>query len=181
MRASLALGCALAVAACGQDPAPDAGAAWRERGAAVVLPFKQQLLQALTAALAEGGPERAIDVCRLRAPELAREASTAGASVGRTSHRLRNPANAPRAWVEPLLTASVAAGAGAEPRAVQLPSGGVGYVEPIFVAPPCLVCHGESLAPAVEARIRESYPDDRATGFRAGDFRGLFWVEFAAE
>jgi hypothetical protein len=181
MRVALVLCCALAFAACGQGPAPDAGAAWRERGAAVVLPFKQQLMAALTAALAEGGPERAIDACRLRAPELAREASVAGASVGRTSHRLRNPANAPRAWVAPLLAAYVAGGAEDEPRAVRLPSGGVGYVEPILVAPPCLACHGEALAPAVEARIRASYPDDRATGFRAGDFRGLFWVEFAAE
>jgi hypothetical protein len=181
MRIALVLCCALAAVACARNEAPAADTSWRERGAAVVLPFKQQLMAALTAALAEGGPERAIDVCRLRAPELAREASVAGASVGRTSHRLRNPANAPRAWVEPLLAAYVAGGAEAEPRAVRLPSGGVGYVEPIFVAPPCLACHGEALAPAVEARIRASYPDDRATGFRAGDFRGLIWVEFAAE
>lgn len=181
MRLALTLCCALAALACTRGEAPAADARWRERGAAVVLPFKQQLMAALTAALAEGGPERAVDVCRLRAPELAREASAAGVEVGRTSHRLRNPANTPRAWVEPLLAAYAAGGAAAEPRAVRLPSGGVGYVEPIFVAPPCLACHGEALAPAVEARIRAAYPDDRATGFRAGDFRGLFWVEFAAE
>lgn len=173
------LGAGLAAALACAQPAPP-GAEWRERGAGVVLPFKQQLLKELTAALAQG-PEHAIDVCRLRAPELAREASSESVRVGRTSHRLRNPANAPRDWVKPLLAAYVAEPAQKEPRAVWLDAGEVGYVEPIFMAPLCLTCHGAALAPAVEARIRERYPTDQATGFQAGEFRGLFWVELAAE
>ena len=54
----------------------------------------------------------------------------------------------------------------------------MGYVEPIMVQPMCLVCHGEALQPGVAAQIDERYPEDRATGFKAGDFRGVFWVEF---
>jgi hypothetical protein len=30
----------------------------------------------------------------------------------------------------------------------------------------------------VASSIAELYPDDEATGFSAGDFRGVFWVEF---
>lgn len=181
MKLRIALLCALGGLglACGGEALPDAGEPWKQRGAAVVLPFKQQLLAALTGALAAGGPESAIDVCRVRAPELAREAGSAGVTVGRTSHRLRNPANAPREWVEPLLAAWVADPAAAAPRAVRLRSGEVGYVEPIFTAPMCLACHGESLEAGVAARLRDSYPADRATGFRAGDLRGAFWVELA--
>jgi hypothetical protein len=97
--------------------------------------------------------------------------------VGRTSHRLRNPANAPRPWMEPLLAAYRAAPERA-PRAVAIGAGRVGYVEPITVKPMCLACHGSELAPGVRARLAELYPEDRATGFAVGDFRGLFWAEF---
>lgn len=170
---------ALALLACGGAALPDAGEAWRERGAAVVQPFKQRLLAALTEALASGGPEKAIEVCRVWAPELAREAGSEQAEVGRTSLRLRNPANAPRPWMEPILSAWASDPAAAKPRAVRLPSGAIGYAEPILTAPMCLACHGESLEPAVAAKLAASYPSDRATGFRAGDLRGAFWVELS--
>lgn len=169
------------VAALACAPQPPPGGEWRERGAAVVGPFKQQLVKELTAALEQDGPEHAIAVCGVRAPELAREATTESIRIGRTSHRLRNPANEPREWVAPLLAEYVADPAQKEPRAVWLDSGDVGYVEPIFTAPLCLPCHGDALAPALEARIRERYPADRATGFQQGELRGLFWVELAAK
>jgi hypothetical protein len=60
-----------------------------------------------------------------------------------------------------------------------LPSGGVGDAEPIYNQPLCLTCHGETIDPELRARIRDLYPRDRATGFRDGDLRGVFWVEFS--
>jgi predicted Zn-dependent protease len=39
---------------------------------------------------------------------------------------------------------------------------------------PCLACHGKTLAPQVAARLKELYPDDRATGYAAGEIRGAF-------
>jgi hypothetical protein len=173
-----ALLCALAALACAQEEPP--GPEWLARGAAAVLPFKKRLQQELSKALAQG-PEHAIDVCRVRAPELAREAGSDLLEIGRTSHRLRNPANAPREWMKPLLAEAVAEGIGADARVVRLDSGRIGYVEPIFVLPPCLACHGEPIAPPVAARLRELYPDDRATGFRVGELRGLFWAELSGD
>ena len=38
----------------------------------------------------------------------------------------------------------------------------------------------EACQPDVASRISELYPEDRATGFEAGDLRGIFWVEFPA-
>jgi protein tyrosine phosphatase (PTP) superfamily phosphohydrolase (DUF442 family) len=149
---------------------------WRERGAAAVRPFKQRLLGELTAALATS-PENAIEVCRMRAPAIAGESGSATLEIGRTSHRLRNPENAPRDWVQPLLAEYVANPRDETPRVVRLASGAVGYVEPIHAAPMCLTCHGDSIAPALHERIRALYPDDQATGFQSGDFRGLVWVE----
>ena len=147
------------------------------RGAELLRPFKQQLQGALREGLAQS-PAQAIAACRTKAPEIAASLSEGEMRVGRASHRLRNPANAPPAWVEPLLEeyrndASARAG-----RAVQLDQRRRGYVEPIFVQALCLTCHGESLSESVSSKISELYPDDRAVGYRVGDFRGVFWVEF---
>ncbi len=135
---------------------------------------------ALTEAL-QDGPEEAIEVCAVVAPEIAAEISSAEVKVGRTSHKLRNPENAPANWMEPLLTRYAAAPGEIGPDVVRLENGGVGYVEPIYVKTPCLACHGSELSPAVSSRIAEHYPHDDARGFAEGDFRGLFWVEFREE
>jgi hypothetical protein len=152
---------------------------WLARGAAAVAPLKRELLTALQDALARDGPEDAIDVCRLRAPEIAARASGPEVRVGRTSDRLRNPANAPAPWMRPLLEAYRSDPQDRSPRVVHLPDGRVGYAEPIVVQPLCLACHGEALAPALRARLAERYPEDRATGYRAGELRGLVYAEFA--
>ncbi len=82
--------------------------------------------------------------------------------------------------MRPILDAYVASPGDREPRTVALPDDRSGYTEPILVQPLCLVCHGEALAPDVAARIEALYPQDEATGFRAGDLRGVFWVEYPA-
>lgn len=182
MGAARRAACALAaLVACAAPPSPAHDAALLARGAAVVTPFKQRLVGELTEAIGRGGAEHAIEVCQLRAPELATEAGASGIRVGRTSHRLRNPANAPPEWAAPLLAEYVAGVRTREPAVVGRAAGGAGYVEPIFTAPLCLTCHGEAIAPPLAAKLRALYPDDRATGFRAGELRGLFWVELAAE
>jgi hypothetical protein len=166
------LGAFLLAAAAADD------SAWLARGAETVAPLKRGLLVALEEALARAGPEAAIDVCRLRAPEIAAQASSPGVRVGRTSDRLRNPANAPADWMRPLLEAYRANPHDRAPRVVHLPDGRVGYAEPIVVQPLCLTCHGEALTPALRERLAARYPDDQATGYRAGDFRGLVYAEF---
>lgn len=165
----------LILALCAASSSPDT--VWRDRGAATVLPFKQRLLAELTAAL-EKGPENALEVCRVRAPALALEASSPGLRVGRTSERLRNPANAPADWVKPILADYAARPTDREPRVVRLAANRIGYTEPIYVAPMCLTCHGEAIAAPLQDRLHALYPQDQATGFRAGDFRGVFWIEF---
>jgi hypothetical protein len=144
------------------------------KAAAALAPFKSEMKAALMDGLSSG-PEQAITVCSEKAPALAAELSRDGVELGRTSHKLRNPENAPPDWVKPLL-ADYAGGDDALYRAVDLGDGRIGYVEPIYVQAPCLMCHGETIAPVLAGRIAQHYPDDRATGFDDGDFRGLFWV-----
>ena len=147
------------------------------RGAELLRPFKRDLMQALQAGIA-GGPVAAIEVCQVQAPEIAAALSRDGVRVGRTSDRLRNPANASPDWVKPILDAYLASEEDRSPRAVSLADDRTGYVEPILTQPMCVICHGEGLSRDVAARIDELYPDDRAIGFEVGDLRGVFWTEF---
>ena len=155
---------------------PEVAQADIDRARATLAPFKEQLVDALMSALGEGGPETAIHVCREQAPEIAAQLSVDGVRMGRTSHKTRNPANAPEPWVEPLLAAYLENPEDSTPRAVYVDASTVGYVEPIYVMSFCLSCHGPSIDPALLAEIQSVYPEDRATGFKAKDLRGLFWV-----
>ncbi len=157
-----------------------AGAPPPDRGAELLRPFKDNLQAALREGLSHG-PDQAIDVCRRKAPEIAKALEKDGVRMGRTSHRLRNPGNTAPPWVAGILGTYVASAEARVPRTVTLPGGRRGYTEPITTAPICLTCHGENVAPEVARRIAENYPQDQATGFREGDLRGLFWVEYPGD
>lgn len=158
---------------------PDA----KERGAALLAPFKANLGNELSASM-QSGLDEAIAACNSAAPAIAESLSVDGVSMGRASHRLRNPENTAPEWLVPTVEKWASSGIHGD-EAVKpisllskLDDGRFGYAEPIFVQPLCLTCHGETLAPEVAAKIAELYPDDQATGFRIGDFRGVFWIEF---
>ncbi len=165
----LALGASVSEA----DPAVD-------RAQAELAPFKQQLMGALKAGLAEG-PDQAIDACRIQAPAIAAGLTTESVTLGRTSHRLRNPDNAGPEWATAVVQGYLEQEGDWQPQVVDLPDGRTGYVEPIVTQPLCLACHGSELAPQVAEALRTQYPEDRATGFAAGDLRGVFWVSFGAD
>jgi hypothetical protein len=148
-----------------------------EQGRMLIAPFKQALMAELKAALKQG-PEHAVIVCQERAPQIASRLSSQSVQIGRTSPKLRSPSNAPTAWVTPYLEAYQKSPSEATPNALLLQGGWAGYVEPIFVAEMCLPCHGERLDKDVAAILDALYPGDKARGFKAGDFRGVFWAEF---
>ena len=132
--------------------------------------------------LASGTPAIAIDVCSQIAPAATRELSHDGLEIRRTSLRHRNPGNAPDPWERAALEryAEIVAGGGqpGELHEVDAAGGELRYLRPIMVGGSCLLCHGaeEQLDPQVRQRLAERYPEDRATGFAAGDLRGAFSV-----
>jgi len=162
------------------DPAPSEPVR-PEAAAKAVAQLKSRLAPALHAALAES-PEAAIEVCNVQAPAIAADVARPGLAIGRTSHRLRNPANAPEPWMLPFLeefrTGPPQPGAW---RTADLGDGRTGYVEPIYLQPMCATCHGENVDPALLEKIRELYPEDEAVGFRVGELRGMFWVVLSEE
>ena len=115
------------------------------------------------------GPVAAVNICHLQAPAIAESFNAKNIDIGRSSHRLRNPANAPTAWMSALINNYLDVPEQRQPVALRLESGRIGYAEPILTQAVCLTCHGENIAPEVKVQLVELYPADRATGFQVGD------------
>jgi len=160
------------------DP-PDQ-AALEQKARSLVRTFAGQLKPALKEALTSGGPVAAIDVCASRAPMIAAQLSEAsGWKVTRVSRRPRNINSAqPDAWEQQVLERFEARlAAGEAPPALnygEVVGSDFRYMQAQAVEPLCLLCHGESLSPEVQAALSQHYPQDRATGYRLGELRGAF-------
>jgi hypothetical protein len=174
LRVALVLALIIVLPACKSSKLDEAK--WKEAGAQALLPFKKSLKKALVTGM-EDGPIEAISACRVEAPKLTEAASAGGIKIGRASTKLRNSSNAPKLWMQPFLQVYETDPEGREPGVVLIDEKTVGYVEPIFVEPLCVTCHGVELGPDLRAKLKELYPDDRATGYVPGDFRGVFWAE----
>ncbi len=159
---------------------PDTGHAGMVEAAAE---FSGRLRTALQSAMRAGGPVAAIEVCHQQAPTIATEVGAErGLLVRRTGVRLRNPGNVADPMDQQLMEDfSRQMAEGADPANLSdlssTPDGRLRYSRAIPVEAVCLACHGETLAPAVSEAVGAHYPEDRATGFRLGELRGLLVVE----
>jgi hypothetical protein len=145
----------------------------------VVVGLHDALERELAEGLAQGGPGFAVQSCHIDVVGVTRRiARRPGVTAGRTSDRLRNPANRPPAWAADLVAAETARRARDVDGYVVDLGEAVGVLRPIVHQPVCTPCHGP--ADRMDSRVRASvaarYPADRAIGFRDGDLRGWFWV-----
>ncbi len=153
---------------------------------AVVKEFATELKKELKRALEEGGAVKAISVCNAIAPAIAKQQSMKhGWQIGRTSLKVRNPANTPDRWERAVLEKFEARKeAGEDPAKMEyfeiVEQNGkkmFRYMKAIPTAEkPCLLCHGTQIKPEVANILDKLYPEDRARGFKAGDIRGAFTI-----
>jgi hypothetical protein len=188
--AALLAGCASAPDETDSDettpPVVDASAIPQEaleRARGAVREMGSRLMGSLTAELKRGGPVEAIHVCSEIAPSVAAEQSGEGLTIRRVSLKVRNPLDVPDDYERAKLLAWEAPEAGELPaesaELIDVEGGRVlRYMKPIVVMQPCLTCHGDPAAmePELKRALDERYPDDRATGYAAGDLRGAFTV-----
>ena len=182
--AAAAVAAAALLAGCGTPaPAPAPDMSWVPDARQVAQSVPPRLLAVLQEEIARGGPEGAVQVCRDRAPAMAREASErSGWAIRRVSLRNRNPRAVPDAWERAALEDFDRRNAAKEPaaaleRAEVVQEDGAlvrRYIRALPTSDLCLNCHGrdERVSPAVKARLKELYPDDRAVGYDAGEIRG---------
>ncbi len=144
-----------------------------------------ELKATLQSTMKSDGPLKAISVCNVKAPELARKISSEkGMEVGRTSLKVRNELNAPDPWELSVLEQFEHRKAQGEPVAgmeysevTRLNGDRVfRYMKAIPADDVCLMCHGKQIADNLSATINTLYPNDKATGFSKGDIRGAFSV-----
>jgi hypothetical protein len=166
--------------------------AFARAGEAAINRLASQMLSELSSALARGGPEAALEVSHLKKVP-ATGAVLAGhpqiTAFKRTSLRVRDAANKPDAadqialaYIDralsrgdappKLLIQRVRPTAGAEEWRVY---------RPLAVLPSCVQCHGktETLPPGVRAALEKRYPEDPASGYAPGEWRGLLRVTVA--
>lgn len=175
--------------ACGNpEEAPFDPAPWIDRGVAITSTAFSVMSNRLVRHLEEGGVPAAIDYCSLAAYPMTDSLSEAfGATIRRTALRYRNPANAPNDAERTVLEhyARVMAEDGrAAPTVERSDDGSVSFYAPIVLLQPCTRCHGsvgERISDEDYALIRERYPADSATGFSAGDLRGIWSIRFEPE
>ncbi|MCZ7638827.1 MAG: DUF3365 domain-containing protein [Verrucomicrobia bacterium] len=158
-----------------------------ERGRAITAQAFGLLSTNLVQALAAGGITNALPYCSEKAyPLTALVAATNEVKIRRVTHRPRNPTNAATGIEWDLLRKyQLALGRGETlaPTVRAGTNGQVTFYSPIVITNPlCLQCHGvprDGPRPSTQALLRKLYPLDEATGFKLGDLRGLWRVDFA--
>ena len=182
----IALPLVLAIAAAPVLAADDAKLLEEARGVASGIPPK--LLSVLEEEIKKSGPEGAIGVCREKAPAMAKSASEkSGWAIRRVSLKNRNPKAVPDAWEEAVLkdfdkrTAAGEKPTGLEKGEVVMDGDKkmYRYMKALPTQDLCLQCHGtgDRVSPAVQAKLKELYPDDKAVGYHAAEIRGAITLK----
>lgn len=162
----------------------------RSEGAAAARELMSVLQFNLVSTLEEAGPVGAVEFCAGRALALTDSVSESlgdGISIKRVSELYRNPENAPDASefeaIHHFETALAETGSLPDDWVQVTPAGELRYYKALTIAPPCLVCHGppDAMDPAVVEALGATYEEDLATGYEAGDFRGLIRVSVSDE
>jgi len=160
-----------------------------EQSKVVVQEFAGQLMMEMKTAMKQGGPVQAIKVCNESAPSIAANMSEKHKwKVGRTSLKLRNPANAPDAWEEAVLKRfEKRRAAGESPANMayfevvdEKGQKNFRFMKAIGMPPlqkmPCLKCHGENIDSSISSKLNKLYPTDKAVGYKPGEIRGAFTI-----
>ncbi len=163
-----------------------------EIGKKATMTLLKTLLGEVTTSLEEKGPVATINYCSERAYPLTDSISEAfGVKIKRTTFKYRNPKNKPDKYEEEALRYfEKFFKEGKKPPAHYVQKVKVGdklvyrYYFPLKVLKLCLTCHGtpgKDIKPEVYEAIKKKYPEDKAIGYKEGDFRGVVRVEIPAE
>ncbi|PCI32789.1 MAG: hypothetical protein COB60_08780 [Flavobacteriaceae bacterium] len=133
----------------------------------------------------QGGPVQAIPFCNVKAIPLTDEiAKQEYVSIKRVSKRFRNEINKPSSIELGVIEdykVALENGEMLSPVLLSQPTGKPQFYAPILINSKCLVCHGTvgvEVSKATDSLIKSLYPKDLATGYKVGDLRGIWSVQF---
>ena len=145
--------------------------------------LRQALMHNLSQKMTMEGSEAAVPFCQSQIKLIAKQAAKERSQkyeFGRTSHKVRNRINSPQPWAMQYLKefeGKKKSEVTKDHLVHRLADGKRVYLEPLYVEAKCLTCHGQNIAQNVSRKINDLYPDDKATGFSLGEFRGFIWVK----
>ena len=146
----------------------------------IVKQFGGTLKPQLKKALSEGGVLKAIEVCSVKAPEIAKNLSQSTEwQVKRVSLKARNHPDAiPSTWERSVLESFNQRHKQGESAKKMAKAEVIGdefrFMKAQGTEPLCLTCHGNKLTAETKAALKEYYPKDQATGYSLGEIRGAF-------
>lgn len=123
-------------------------------------------------------PSKALGLCNIKAPIIAKKLNSNEIKVGRVSLKNRNPLNKPKKWMLEEINKYHNKENNDEFVVVKINENKKGLLKPIMTMPMCLKCHGKEIDVNLKNEISQLYPKDKATGYSVGDIRGFFWAEF---
>jgi len=146
----------------------------------IVKQFGGTLKPQLKKALSDGGVKKAVDVCSVIAPEIAKKLSlTTKWQVKRVSLKARNNHSAtPDAWEKSTLEEfNQRQQQGEKAKTItkaEIVNNEFRFMKAQGTAPLCLTCHGSKLSNEASVVLKQYYPEDKATGYSLGEIRGAF-------
>ncbi|TXK51308.1 DUF3365 domain-containing protein [Pontibacter qinzhouensis] len=151
-------------------------------GDSIVAAAQYQMDLYLQQHLDSGGVAAAMAYCRPEQFEIVQAMEQKyGGTAGRTSLKLRNPANKAEGAVAVALQ-QYTEGQLQEPVLQELNREELLYTAPIYIrSESCLRCHGtpgKELSDADNELLKQQYPTDQATRYATGDLRGMWHIRF---
>lgn len=152
---------------------------------ATVQAFGGALKSELIAAMQSGGPVNALNVCNVKAmPITASVSEQRDAQISRVSLKNRNPGNTPNDWQKLVLEDFDNRAAAGEDIATMASVSVIDidgkkqlrFMKAVPTEGACLACHGQNIAPDIQTKLYDLYPEDKATGYTLGQVRGAIVV-----
>ncbi len=145
----------------------------------------KELSSNLIAQMKLGGPMQAIPFCNTEAiPITKKKEQKFNVSIKRTSEKLRNTENkATERELQIINNYRNALKNNREltPVVEKNINKNIQFYAPIIIDAKCLACHGkfgEELNVKTDSLVKKLYPKDLAIGYKAGDIRGIWSIEF---
>lgn len=151
-----------------------------QKGSEIAQATFKVLSSNLKAAMQRGGVDEAIQFCSINAMPITDSLSQYhNAEIKRTSHKTRNPLNAPTNDETEMLSKYLSGFK--EPTVQKNQDGSISYYSPIYTKGLCLTCHGKVENISNYKSILSKYPNDKAVGFAENDLRGIWSLTFKKE
>ncbi len=158
-----------------------------KKGKEIALTTKKALGKNLIGQLSSNGATAALSFCNLKAFPITDSMKMAlRADISRKTDKPRNPGNRAQGEESDYIRAmkeQLSKGKQPSPVIKEVNGKMVGYY-PIITNKMCLQCHGspvKDIKPGTLERIKELYPQDKATGYSANQLRGIWVIEMNKE